>query len=114
MAEELTLTDPVVVPEKVTDKYHVTSLTMTTELPAATPPGIEPGMLAIQLRDNQGGTFSHSYTGAQAIDMIKWLNTGNFTTTSMHKKILNRLSTDGFLPGTVTGAPEPPPASDPF
>jgi hypothetical protein len=104
--EELELTDPVVVPEKVTHKYRVVSLLLNMET-VTTPLG-DPGLLNIQLRDNNQETTSYQYVGADAVDLIKWINTANFTTTSMHKRILQKLSNDGLLPGTVTGTPDPP------
>jgi hypothetical protein len=105
--EELVLTDPVVIPEKVTDKYKVVSLTMNGD-PTNLSPGGEQGMVSIMLRDNLGGMFSHQYTGTTAMDYIKFINTGNFTTKSLNKRILERLSNEGVLPGTVTGTPDPP------
>ena len=46
-------------------------------------------------------------TAASATAMIKQLNTANLTTKSMQKRILEKLSADGFLPGTVQGTPDP-------
>lgn len=105
--EELVLTTPEVKPEEVKNKYKVTILTMNWE---STPVPTEtvPGQVFIQLKDNLGGYFSYSYYGQQAQDYIKFINTANFTTKSLHKRILERLSTDGVLPGTVTGTPDPP------
>ena len=105
--EELVLTDPVVEPEKVTSKFRVVSLLMNHDTVGSTP-GSEPGLMVITLRDNFDKFYTHQYTGQQAIDYIKFINTANFTTKSMHKRILERLSADGVLPGTVTGAPDPP------
>jgi len=117
MAEELTLTDPVVVPEKVTDTYSVSALTLDSVVNAemALPPAVStPGMVLVTVRDNFGVTNTHRYTGQLAQDMIKYLNTGDFTVESMHRKILQKLSLDGLLVGTVSGTPEPPPSEDPF
>lgn len=105
MAEELALTDPVVIPEKVTDKYRVVSLTFHREqlvLPATVP-----GLVFIGLRDNNDEPSQYSYTGQVAIDYIKFLNTANFSTKSMQRRILEKLSADGLLPGTVVGTPDP-------
>lgn len=103
--EELVLTDPVVEPEKITSTYRVTSVTLCIE-----PPDVfnlpEPAVV-IDLRDNHNGRFQHMYLGDQAVTMIKQLNTANLSTKSMHKRILEKLSTDGVLPGTVTGTPDP-------
>jgi hypothetical protein len=101
--EELVLTDPVVVPEKVTSKYHVVVLTLDME--AMMIPG-EPGLINITLKDNLGVRSGYSYVGDEAIALMKQLNTANLTTKSMHKRILEKLSNDGKLPGTVTGVPD--------
>lgn len=96
--EELVLSDPVVVPEKVTNKYHVISFMM--DIVALD------GLVQIVLRDNNNELSNYSYQGAEATTMIKQLNTANLTTKSMHKRILEKLSNDGLLPGTVTGVPD--------
>jgi len=110
--EELVLTDPVVKPEEVTQTYKVVALILNHEIVAtpvpSTPPA--PGLVSIQLRDNLGAMFIHQYTGQTAQDYIKFVNTANFSTKSLHKRILERLSNEGVLPGTVTGAPDPPTA----
>ena len=108
--EELVLTDPVVEPEKITSRFKVVSFTMDLEHPN---PGIpptpgEPGLVDIWVKDNYDKRYNHRYTGNQATNMIKQLNTANLTTKSMHKRILEKLSADGVLPGTVTGTPDPP------
>lgn len=107
--EELVLTDPIVVPETVTAKYHVVALLLNLELAN---PGGQPGFINIDLKNEHGEPSSYQYFGKAATDMIKFLNTANLTTKSMHKRILEQLSKDGFLHGTVTGAPDPatPPA----
>jgi hypothetical protein len=109
--EELILTDPEVKPEEIKNTYKVASLTLDHEAVPVAPPPPElpvPGLVRIVLRDNLGGTFTHQYTGKTATDFIKYINTANFTTKSLHKRILERLSTDGVLPGTVQGTPDPP------
>jgi len=108
--EELVLTDPVVVPEKTTNKYRVVAFTMNMEHISL--PSTEPGFVTIELRSNHGEPLNHAYFGNVATNMIKTLNTANLTTKSMHKRILEKLANDGIIPGTVTGAPEPPVADD--
>jgi hypothetical protein len=103
--EELVLTDPVVIPSTTTAKYHVISILMDME--TRIPPSPDPGCIVINLRDNNNVQSNYQYTGAPAITMIKSLNTANLTTKSMHKRILEKLSADGLLPGTVTGTPDP-------
>jgi hypothetical protein len=105
--EELALTDPIVVPEKVTNKYKVIVLSLVLESPTALP-NQEQGLVQIQLKDNLGATIGFSYIGKEATDLIKWMNTANFSVNSMHKRILQKLSADGKLVGTVVGAPDPP------
>lgn len=102
--EELILTDPVTEPETTKSSYRVIALYMNYE--ALSPTDINPGIVTIQLKDNLGGFFTHEYTGQIAIDYMKFINTANFSTTSMNKRILQRLSNEGVLSGTVTGAPD--------
>jgi len=97
--EELTLTDPVVVPETVSSSYKVTSLILN----------FGTAYVHIELVDNLGVLLMHDYTGQVALDMMKWMNTANFSVNSMHKRILQKLTNDGVLVGTVTGTPDPPP-----
>jgi hypothetical protein len=108
--EELTLTDPITVPpvtlpEMTKTKYHMVSITMSME---ATGPSGLPGFIHIALRDDAGGLLTHVYEGPPAQQMIKSLNTANLTNKSMHKRVLEKLSNDGVIPGTVTGTPDPP------
>lgn len=109
--EELVLTDPEVKPAETKNTYKVVTLIMDhealVEFPAPPAVGV-PGLLSIKLKDNLGGTLNHQYTGKPATDFIKYINTANFTTKSLHKRILERLSADGIIPGTVTGTPDPP------
>lgn len=100
--EELVLTDPEVIPEKVTNKFHVVSFLMDMEAMMS----LEPGLINIVLKDNNGERSTYNYTGNAATTMIKQLNTANLSTKSMHKRILEKLSADGLLPGTVVGAPD--------
>lgn len=53
-----------------------------------------------------GEAKSHTYTGATATTLMNQLNTLNMSTTSLHKRILQRLATDGVLSGTVSGSPD--------
>ena len=103
--EELELSDPIIIPEKVTDKYRVVALTL--DLETVVLPATVPGFVGITLRDNNNERSHYSYEGQTAKDMIKFLNTANLSVKSMHKRILERLSADGKLPGTVVGTPDP-------
>jgi len=60
----------------------------------------------VTLESNLGTLLSHEYHGNEATDLMKWMNTANFSTTSMHKRILQKLSSDGVIYGTVTGTPD--------
>ena len=111
MAEELVLTDPIVITEKVVNKYRVSSLNMCID--EAQIPGMPPGYIIINLKNNYDVPSQYVYSGDEAIDFIKWMNTANFTVNSMQKRVLQKLSNDGHLPGTVTGTPEPPALADP-
>lgn len=104
MAEELVLTAPIV-QSKTTTKYQVVSVMLDMITIAAV--GDSPGLVAIVLRSDIGDMLHHTYTGAIAQTMIRTLNTANLTTKSLHKRILERLSADGIIPGTVTGTPDP-------
>jgi hypothetical protein len=103
--EELVLTDPIVQPEVVTSKFRVTSIVMNMDaMPAAD--GV-PAYMQIDLKDNNNAGHTVSYEGQVAKDYIKFINTANFSTKSLNKRLLEKLSADGQLPGTVVGAPEP-------
>jgi len=107
--EQLELTDPIVTPGTLTVSYRVLSLLLNWEGQPSIPGGIL-GTVDILLKDNLDGRLSHRYEGQPAIDMMKWLNTANFSVNSMHKRILQKLSNDGVIPGTVTGTPDPAPS----
>jgi hypothetical protein len=102
--EELVLTDPIVDPGTTVTKYKMLVLTLGLKMEMV--PG-QVGTIFIQLEDEHGGKFTHTYSGQTAIDFIKYINTANFSTTSLNKRILQKLSNDGVIPGTVTGAPDP-------
>lgn len=115
MAEELILDEPAVIPEVVTNSYRVASMTFDTEF-MSTPPSSSPsdppaapqaGMVDVRLRDNNGGTKTHRYLGNEAMAMIRQLNTANLSVKSLQKRVLEKLSRDGIIPGTVTGTPDP-------
>jgi hypothetical protein len=110
--EELVLTDPVTEPAKTKASFRVVSLLLDYEaiaLPQPPPPAPQvPGLMRIQLQDNLGNPYRYEYVGQVAQDYIKFINTANFTINSLHKRILQRLSTDGVLPGSVAGTPDPP------
>ena len=106
--EELVLTEPDVKPEEVTTSYRVIRMVLDWRALSAPIPGEPPqsGLVVIVCESNLGALLTHEYTGDEAIDLMKWMNTANFSTTSMHKRILQKLSNDGVFNGTVTGAPD--------
>lgn len=113
MAEDYELTDPIVVPEIVTTKYKVRAMNLDFEaVIAGTPTNPTPqvGQITIRLRDNNEQILVCTYVGQEAIDMMKWMNTANFTVNSMQKRILQKLEQDGKIPsGDITGTPDPAP-----
>ena len=114
MAETLTLTTP----------RAPTRPTITTYTIRAIYFGWDEGLIKITLRDNVGEIVTavyedsaadkaeSSYTADSAADkaattLLRALNTVNLSTTSLQKRVIQRLVTDGKLPaGAVTGAPD--------
>lgn len=94
MAEQLDLTAPVV-PPSITN-YKVRYLELNWD--AAT--------IVVGLKGTNGESFRHAYSGTTATTLMNSLNTLNMSTTSLQKRILNRLVTDGVLAGTVSGSPD--------
>lgn len=108
MAEELDLTTPVV-ESKTTDIYSVVMIMMNSDEPIISGPLAQPpGMVQINIKDNNGLITSQSFSGTLAQDMIRFINTADFTTRSLEKRILEKLNAMGVLVGTVTGTPEVP------
>lgn len=84
---------PVVHPAKT--HYRISRLTLDWDA----------ACIDIVLRDNTGGTQTHTYSGAEAVNMMLTLNTANLTNNSLHKRTLAKLLADGKLVGTVSGTP---------
>jgi hypothetical protein len=103
MAEELVLTDPIVVPAETTERYRIRTILMDAGY--ANTNGTM-GLVGLTLQDNLDKTFYYQYTGSKAMDFIKFVNTGNFSSTSLQKRIMTKLSDEGILPGTVVGTPD--------
>jgi len=104
--EELELTEPDVKPEEVISSYRVVRLLLDWKAIPAPGESPEHGLVVVTLESNLGTLLSHEYHGTDATDLMKWMNTANFSTTSMHKRILQKLSSEGVIPGTVTGTPD--------
>lgn len=97
MPEDLVLTDPVTRPSTLNYRVHRLDINATDSTIAITVVGTVNELL----------TFH--YSGEVGRNYIRFLNTGNFSVTSMQRRVLQRLVTDGLLPpGTVQGAPDPP------
>lgn len=78
-------------------KTHYTISRLTLDWDAA--------CIDIVLRDNTGETQTHTYSGAEATNLMVILNTANLSTNSLHKRTLAKLIADGKLSGTITGTP---------
>jgi hypothetical protein len=92
MSEELILTTPVSV-----TGYRVKRLVFNWEEASIT----------VIVSDTNNVRRVGRYDGPIATTLMNQLNTVNLTTNSLHKRILERLVTDGKLPpGTVTGTPD--------
>lgn len=99
MAEELTLTTPIT--KTSTSTYRVAKLDLST---GSVTEGASVNIIVIS---NNEERTTINYSGQTAKDYITFINTGNFTVTSLQKRILQRLVSEGKLPpGNVTGAPE--------
>ncbi len=61
---------------------------------------------AVVRQNPDGGLFYGMWTGATAVTLLTALNTANLSTASLVKRLLLKMSTDGFIPaGTVSGVP---------
>jgi hypothetical protein len=109
--EEHELEDPIVVTPPVTaTKYKILKVLMDRDTIVS--PDTVKGFIRIDLESNVGSELICTYQGQKAMDMMKWMNTANFSVTSMNKRILQKLEQDGKLPpGDVVGAPDTPPAT---
>lgn len=92
--ELITLTTPVTTPAITT--WRVASLLLDWD----------GARIAITLRGSGGERLTHDYSGATATTLMNALNTANLSTTSLHKRVIQRLVTDGMLTGTISGSPD--------
>jgi len=53
-----------------------------------------------------GERIIFGYSGTEALNLMKTINTKNFSTTSMQKTILQKLIADGKILGTISGSPD--------
>ena len=94
MSEQLDLSAPIV-PPSITS-YRVTVLHLDWNAPS----------VKVGLTGSDGSAPIFSYAGNEASALMTVLNTANLSTTSLQKRVLQKLTTDGKLPaGSVTGTP---------
>ena len=98
MAEQVNLTAPITPP--TLSNYKVEKLDLDLGQVEAL------AEIFILLRGTNGGVFIYRYSGATARTLILQLNVVNLSTTSLQKRILQRLIADGVLSGTITGTPD--------
>jgi hypothetical protein len=53
-----------------------------------------------------GKVLTFTYSGTEARNMMIVLNKANLSSNSLHKRILDKLITDGKIAGSVSGAPD--------
>lgn len=46
------------------------------------------------------------YTGTTALSLMNALNKANLSTTSLNKRVMQQLNSDGYMTGTITGTPD--------
>lgn len=105
--ERLTLETPIA---KATVAWRVRTLTLERGLQhdaegevVNDPTG---SFIEVLLIGEDGERKQHRWRGADADAMIVALNKANLSTTSLTKRIFNRLIADGVIAGTVAGTPE--------
>lgn len=95
MAEQLDLTAAIVPPTRTS--YHLASLLLDWDA----------AYILARVIGSDGLEIRCEYTGATATALMTTLNTANLSVTSLYKRVLQKLVTDGKLPaGTVSGSPQ--------
>lgn len=95
MAEQYDLTTPITQPSR--NYYRIVSVYLCPES----------NLIVIVLRGSDNATISVEYNGSTAATLLSQLNTMNFGTISLQKRIILRLQADGKLPaGTISGLPD--------
>lgn len=59
--------------------------------------------IEVRLCGDNGQSLTHRWTGQGAENDIIALNKANLSTNSLQRRILNRLTADGVLSGTISG-----------
>lgn len=62
--------------------------------------------IQVGLKGTNGEAKHHAYTGATAQSLLVSLNKANLSTTSLHRRIINQLVSDGIIAGSVSGSPD--------
>lgn len=99
MSEQITLTAPIVIPQKTTSNYKVARLLLD----------MENASFIIVARGNQGEIVEAFRKGTEATDLMKILNKANGTVKSLEKRALEWLQSQpegSALIGTITGTPD--------
>lgn len=63
-------------------------------------------VIQVTLSGANGQKLTHGWHGATATTLIVQLNKANLSTTSLHRRVIDRLISDGVLSGSVAGAPD--------
>lgn len=96
MAEQIDLTTPEAKPAN--PSYHLERLTLD----------IDAGTIHVQLKGANGEALSKVYdksTTPTGAALLSALNTSNNSTTSLIKRVYQRLTADGVIAGTISGTP---------
>lgn len=96
MAEVLTLTSPPPQPPQLTS-WRVAQLHLNWT---------GANITVVLIGNNNSETLTHTYTGTTATTFMNALNKANLSTTSLHKRVIERLVTDGVIAGTISGSPD--------
>ena len=94
MAEQITLVTPAV-PQVLTD-YQVVYLEFDWDEPR----------IAIRLRGPSGERIGHHYVGGTATTLMRMRNQVDLSTTSLQRRVLQRLVADGVISGAISGVPD--------
>lgn len=106
MAEQIDLAAPV---GPTTNVWRIKTLTLDQGLASeAGPIANDPtkSVIRVVLLGLNGKTLSHNWEGAGADADIVSFNKLNLSTTSLQKRIFNKLIADGVIVGTISGAPD--------
>ena len=94
MSEQLDLTTPITTPSIT--YYNIKCLVLDWGNKA----------IVISLKGTNGENKQFSYDGDIAVTLMKALNKADLSVKSLHRRVLERLIADSFLPGLVSGSPE--------